>query len=69
VRSIVAGEDGHQRSRTRPSVEILKQQHSLDIARRTVTKYRKALAHRQLARPPVYRADCTRPVAALRRRG
>ena len=38
-------------------VEILKQQHSLDIARRTVTKYRKALGIGSSRDRRVYRAD------------
>jgi RNA polymerase sigma-54 factor len=43
VRAIVAAEDGHQPLSDEAIVEILKQTHGLDIARRTVTKYRKAL--------------------------
>lgn len=57
VRSIVAGEDGHQPLSDEAIVEILKQQHGLDIARRTVTKYRKALGIGSSRDRRVYRAD------------
>jgi len=43
VRGIVAGEDANQPLSDEAIVEVLKRQHGLDIARRTVTKYRKAL--------------------------
>ena len=43
VRAIVAGEDRRDPLSDEAIVAILKQQHGLDIARRTVTKYRKAL--------------------------
>ena len=43
VRTIIAGEDKSDPLSDEAIVTILKDKHSLDIARRTVTKYRKAL--------------------------
>jgi RNA polymerase sigma-54 factor len=43
VKGIVAAEDPHKPLSDEAIVSILKDQHALDIARRTVTKYRKAL--------------------------
>jgi len=43
VRGIVAAEDAREPLSDEAIVEILKTRHELDIARRTVTKYRKAL--------------------------
>lgn len=57
VRAIIAGEDGHQPLSDEAIVEILKHQHGLDIARRTVTKYRKALGIGSSRDRRVYRAD------------
>jgi len=43
VRGIIGAEDPHAPLSDEAIVEILKNRHDLDIARRTVTKYRKAL--------------------------
>ena len=57
VRSIIGGEDSHQPLSDEAIVEILKTKHGLDIARRTVTKYRKALGLGSSRDRRVYRAD------------
>ncbi|HZM00401.1 MAG TPA: RNA polymerase factor sigma-54 [Planctomycetota bacterium] len=56
VREIVAGEDPRQPLSDEAIVEILKQRNGLEIARRTVTKYRKALGLGSSRDRRVYRA-------------
>jgi RNA polymerase sigma-54 factor len=57
VRGIVAEEDGRHPLSDEAIVGILKERHGLDIARRTVTKYRKALGIGSSRERRIYRPE------------